>query len=170
MKIKICILLTVAAFLSSCNAHYYSLQTIGAAKSTDVRILKVEDSGIVVIPEQYKKELTPEIVREYSRFIPYDSLLHIVRTPTKGARSNTTAIVGGALSGLLFGILDAQSYYANHPDLYGGTALSAITGAIIGGATGFVFNALIHPREEELIHTDINILKKKIRKSEGLGE
>src|SRR5436853_5492529 len=99
MKTNIILLILASALLSSCGVKYYSIAT-PTTKSADYHILEVSDSNIRIIPFKYGKELTPEVIREYSRVIPIDSISRLVKITGRG-----DFILGGALGGAAAGAI-----------------------------------------------------------------
>jgi hypothetical protein len=168
MKTNIIFLLLLTALISSCSSHYYSVTT---AKKGEVnyRVLEVEDSGIMAIPLQYQSELTPEVIREYGYFIPYDSMLDFRKKPKAGTGVGT-ALIGG-LCGGVFGSLIGVATFDPAPMHYSsgnsildlgtnfgtgvGNAIGAgtqlISGALIGFASGILIGVLARPQEEVML-------------------
>jgi hypothetical protein len=146
------ILLLFAALLTSCGKDYYNIAT-KTLPAKDYTIYEVHDSSIVVVPLEFRNELTPEVIREYGKTISYDSLTRLHKIP--GATSIGSAIALGSLTGIIVGGIIGYASY-KPPDctwfcIDFGPGFDALGGAVVGIIPGGILGFLLRPSEEDLL-------------------
>ena len=153
MKTNIILLVLVAALLSSCaqyDKHFYRITTSNSA-AFDYRILETTDSSVRVIPWEYRDEMTPEVIREYSREIPYDSMTRFKKESTALSDINCT-LTGFSIGSLVAPLIANQlsstqtsssNYYSGGSSSHTETLAIGLTlvAPIIGGIIGYLLSS-----------------------------
>ena len=165
MKTNIILLLLASALLSSCS-HFYRITTSNTSAS-DYRILEAGDSSLRVIPWEYRNEMTPEVIREYSKVIPNDSVTLLTRINT--TMSVTTSVFAGMLIGAGMGA--AIGYATYTPTICNGSLICidfGPGGAALGVAILFAIPSIIigyyaasHDRDMLPINEHLDELRKE---------
>jgi len=141
MKIHALVLFFALLLLQSCSrSSYYTISTDHSFES-NYQILKVEDSGIVAIPDEFSHELTPEIIREYSMVIDYDSIKSLRKIPRSSSITGvigTSSLFGFGAAGLLGIAATAnQSGYVRISPAASFIGFGLLFGLPLGLITGF---------------------------------
>ncbi len=153
MKSNIILLLLAGVLLSSCahyDTHFYRITT-SDSHTFDYRVLETSDSSVRVIPWEYRDEMTPEVIREYSREIRYDSMTKFTKEST--TRSDLSYTLGGFSLGTSLAPLLANAANSaqtsssnNYADGSGSHAQLLANGItlvapIIGGIIGYLLSS-----------------------------
>ena len=168
MKTNIILLLLAAVALSSCS-HFYRITTSNSFAS-DYYVLKVTDSTARVIPWEYRNELTPEVIREYSKVIPINSVTRLTKTPT--TMSYIGSVIGGMFIGAGVGAILGYATYNPPPppsDLYKtfdglGAFYFTIYCAGFGSIVGSILGYILSPSKGDMlpIHKHLDELRKDV--------
>jgi hypothetical protein len=147
MKKNIILLILSSMLLSSCG-HYYSIAT-SQMPAADYAILESGDSSIRILPTAYSFERTPEVIREYSRVIPIDSLTKIIKK--SGSTGYTFAgAFGGIVVGAAVGYLSYRKPTCDFCFDFG-PGVDALGGALLGMIPGAVIGYILAPADEDML-------------------
>jgi hypothetical protein len=135
--------------LASCTSNIYKITT-HSERESGYRILSVRDSSLVVFPLRYSEEVTPKLIGQYARAIPFDSLTELRREASSGVGEILLGMLGGSLVGASIG---AVTY--THSGNEFGTFLNAVTSISSGGLIGLIVGGIIgyflHPGEKDML-------------------
>ena len=154
MKKNIILLFFGATLVSGCGSHYFSIATKNSSAS-DYRILEASDSNLRIIPWEYRNELTPEVLREYSRLIPFDSLTQLTKIPTFTSDLGYTfagmtagAFIGGAIGYVSYTPPDCRNTFLC---IDFGPGFAALVLATLGLIPGGIIGILVRPGDKNML-------------------
>jgi hypothetical protein len=136
------IMIFLAFNVVSCASKQYLIATDNKVVS-DYRVIEVRDSSLLVIPWKYNYELRPEIIRENSEVIPFNSITKIERASSSGVQETISGFFLGIPTGFFAGVSLTK---VDHGNLSG-----PINGMFIGALSGAIIGYLLHPHEKNMI-------------------
>ena len=137
-------LLLLAALMTGCSTTSYTVGTRSSAPAKYV-ILSVRDSSLIVLPEEYQYELTPEVLREYGRKIPIDSIT-LLRKQT-----SPNALALGVLTGMTIGGATAYQLAGHSVGQNSDPGQRALVGSFIGMIPGAILGLAASKDEKTMM-------------------